>query len=349
MSDQPQCGIKTVNGKRVTGDTASPTSSQFGVAEILRWCAVLPGGLLAGFLVLIPVGWILSGMGDSIQLYLSAIVGTMIFVFVGAMIAPKKQIAVAYVLFGLSAFPYLCLAAPALSGGVGIHMVFLLLSVLTGGLLGVLLVKQNISKKTKQEVKPGEKKTKPPIRSTEKLEDAMKKLEELEMGLAHGYMFKGVLTFRRFVARIYDDTKADGMPWDFRRKCLRRAWLGAVSIYTGNAPIEKWISETQATQTILEIESGSGQTIFDFCCEEAENGDGDSQFVLGGMYQFGAEVAADPIKAVYWYERAIDQGHLSSCQALAMMHKLGMGIPRDEAKAKELFAIAKRLEREQND
>ena len=160
---------------RITEDTASPSSSQSGAAEILRWCAVVLGGLLAGVLVLVPVDLILSGMGGSIQLYLSAIVGTMVFVFVGAMIAPKKQITAAYVLFGLSAFPYLCLAIPALSTDAGVPMVLLLCSVLTGGFFGVLLAKGKISKNNKQEVKTGEKKTKTPIRSTEKLEDAMKK------------------------------------------------------------------------------------------------------------------------------------------------------------------------------
>ena len=142
-----------MNGKRITGNTVLPTPSRFGAVGVLRWCAVVPGGLLAGFLVLIPVGWILSGMGDSIQLYLSAIIGTMVFVFVGAMIAPKKRITAAYVLFGLSALPYLFLAAPALSGDAGAPMVLLLLSVLAGGWLGVCIYRKVARHKKTEEPK----------------------------------------------------------------------------------------------------------------------------------------------------------------------------------------------------
>ena len=142
-----------MNGKRITGNTVLQTPSRFDAVGIFRWCAVVPGGLLAGFLVLIPVGWILSGMGDSIQLYLSAIIGTMIFVFVGAMVAPKKQITVAYVLFGLSALPYLFLAVPALSGDAGAPMVFLLLSVLAGGGLGVCIYHKVARHKKTEETK----------------------------------------------------------------------------------------------------------------------------------------------------------------------------------------------------
>jgi hypothetical protein len=59
MSDQLQCGIKTVNGKRIMGDTVSSSSPQSGGRDFLRWCAVIPGGMLAGFLALFPLHWIL--------------------------------------------------------------------------------------------------------------------------------------------------------------------------------------------------------------------------------------------------------------------------------------------------
>jgi hypothetical protein len=80
--------------------------------EIGRWIAVIPGGILFGFLVLFPLHWILyftlvrgsmieMPMEDMapIEKFISPILSSIIFVYSGAKIVPKKKFIVAIILF----------------------------------------------------------------------------------------------------------------------------------------------------------------------------------------------------------------------------------------------------------
>ena len=72
--------------------------------EIGRWVAVIPGAILCGFLILFPLHWALyftlvkgsivemplENMAP-IERFLSPILSSIIFVYAGAKIAPKKQ------------------------------------------------------------------------------------------------------------------------------------------------------------------------------------------------------------------------------------------------------------------
>lgn len=83
--------------------------------EIGRWVAVIPGAILCGFLILFPLHWVLyftlvkgsivemplENMAP-IERFLSPILSSIIFVYAGAKIAPKKQFLVSIILFTLS-------------------------------------------------------------------------------------------------------------------------------------------------------------------------------------------------------------------------------------------------------
>ena len=108
-------------------------------SEVLRWVAVLPGGILVGFLVLFPLHWVLYFTlvrGEMIQMpaedvvlierFLSPILSSIFFVFAGALMAPRRQVLVSYVLFSVSLFVrivILRLLLSSLAGAVGIHIV----------------------------------------------------------------------------------------------------------------------------------------------------------------------------------------------------------------------------------
>lgn len=51
-------------------------------------------------------------------------------------------------------------------------------------------------------------------------------------------------------------------------------------------------------------------------------------------------LSPDPSQAALWYSRAIELGCALSCSALADLHLLGLGVPQDFPRARELFALA---------
>ncbi len=129
------------------------------IIEIGRWVAIVPGGILCGFIVLFPLHWILYFTlvkGSMIQMpiedmapierFLSPILSSIIFVYAGAMIAPKKQFAISIILFILgvliragmvffvrlsgleldtSFYGVLRLSLSALAGGIGVFLVYI--------------------------------------------------------------------------------------------------------------------------------------------------------------------------------------------------------------------------------
>lgn len=88
--------------------------NKYKAIEILRWIAILPGGIISGILVLFPLHWILTSWFDegstlhineddlhSIEYFLSPIFTASAFVYFGALIAPDKRIKVSKILFVL--------------------------------------------------------------------------------------------------------------------------------------------------------------------------------------------------------------------------------------------------------
>src|SRR5512139_692019 len=68
---------------------------------------------------------------------------------------------------------------------------------------------------------------------------------------------------------------------------------------------------------------------------DAEAGNPEAQFKLGGMYLAGQKLPQDLVKAAEWYHRAAVQGHAKAQFIFAGMYALGCGVPKDPAKAAE--------------
>jgi len=134
------------------------------LVEIGRWVAVVPGGILCGFLVLFPLHWILYFTlvkGSIIEMpledmapierFLSPILSSILFVYAGARIAPKKQFTVSIILCILSLLIRVGIVLFAKHSGITLDMSFYgilrsLLSALAGG-IGVLLVYIKVTEK----------------------------------------------------------------------------------------------------------------------------------------------------------------------------------------------------------
>ena len=126
--------------------------------EVLRWIAVLPGGIAAGLLILFPLHWVLYFTlvkGSMFQMpledmapierFLSPVLSSIFFVFAGAMIAPKKQLLVAYVLFSLSLLARIGLilfaVAQQMDLDLSVYGVLRLSISSLAGALGILIVR----------------------------------------------------------------------------------------------------------------------------------------------------------------------------------------------------------------
>lgn len=134
------------------------------LVEIGRWVAVVPGGILCGFIVLFPLHWILYFTlvkGSMVQMpiedmapierFLSPILSSIIFVYAGAMIAPKKRFAVSVILCVFGVLIRAGMVFFVRFSGMELDVSFygvsrLLLSALVGG-IGVFLVYIKVNKK----------------------------------------------------------------------------------------------------------------------------------------------------------------------------------------------------------
>ena len=72
------------------------------------------------------------------------------------------------------------------------------------------------------------------------------------------------------------------------------------------------ISKFSFDQAASKIRSGKEEkkpSVFESTKIKAEEGDAESQFMLGAMYQFGKHVFADETSAAYWYQKSAQQGY----------------------------------------
>jgi NADH:ubiquinone oxidoreductase subunit K len=138
-------------------------NKQTKTGEVLRWIAVLPGGILAGLLILFPLHWVLYFTlvrGSVIQMpmedmapierFLSPALSAIFFVFGGALIAPKKQILVSYVLFSLSLLARIAIILVAIAQQIDFDLstygIFRLSIASLAGALGIKIVKLKAKK-----------------------------------------------------------------------------------------------------------------------------------------------------------------------------------------------------------
>ena len=141
-----------------------PEELKYRLLKIGRWISVIPGGILCGFIVLFPLHWILYYTlvkGSMVQMsiedmapierFLSPILSSIIFVYAGARIAPKKQFAVSVILCVFGVLIRTGLVFFVRFSGMELDMSFygvsrLLLSALAGG-IGVFLIYIKVNEK----------------------------------------------------------------------------------------------------------------------------------------------------------------------------------------------------------
>src|SRR5262245_25459788 len=71
-----------------------------------------------------------------------------------------------------------------------------------------------------------------------------------------------------------------------------------------------------AAASLLGCQAGDSLEVGDLT-SRAERGDKDAQFQLGVRFERGDGVPTDPAKAVAWYKKAADAGHLGAAKNLA--------------------------------
>lgn len=77
------------------------------------------------------------------------------------------------------------------------------------------------------------------------------------------------------------------------------------------------------------------------CGEAAERGDACAQFTLGRMYDAGAGVRKDAVKAVEWLTLAAEQGFADAQAHLGMIYARGReGVPTDNVRAYMWLTVA---------
>ncbi|MDR2855311.1 MAG: sel1 repeat family protein [Methanomicrobiales archaeon] len=72
----------------------------------------------------------------------------------------------------------------------------------------------------------------------------------------------------------------------------------------------------------------------------ADQGHVDAQFYLGQCYRAGNGVEPDFEKAVEWYTKAADQGHAPAQSILGVCYEMGNGVAKDLEKAVEWYTKA---------
>ena len=72
----------------------------------------------------------------------------------------------------------------------------------------------------------------------------------------------------------------------------------------------------------------------------AKQGDSESQYNLGVMYENGQGVSQDDQEAVKWYQSAAEQDHPQAQYNLGLMYKKGQGVTQDYQKALKWFHLS---------
>ena len=85
-------------------------------------------------------------------------------------------------------------------------------------------------------------------------------------------------------------------------------------------------------QLRLQIQCLDHKRVHDYWLPLAEAGDPEIMSALGELYMRGRGVPKDPLKAIQWFERAIEAGYLPAHVHLVKMYSGGRGIPPDPVK-----------------
>ena len=85
---------------------------------------------------------------------------------------------------------------------------------------------------------------------------------------------------------------------------------------------------------------GDYRAAYDEWLPLAELGDAEAQYNLGVLYDEGAGIERDLIKAAEWYRKAADRGFVDAQINLGMMYYQGQGFTRDLVEAAKWFRRA---------
>ena len=83
-----------------------------------------------------------------------------------------------------------------------------------------------------------------------------------------------------------------------------------------------------------------GSTPIDELKKNADKGNAEAQFRLGGSYLNKKGAATDPAEAVKWYRKAADQGYAPAQCELGFCHARGLGLNKDPAEAVKWYRKA---------
>ncbi|MDN3518671.1 tetratricopeptide repeat protein [Aquisalimonas lutea] len=88
------------------------------------------------------------------------------------------------------------------------------------------------------------------------------------------------------------------------------------------------------------FESGNFDKAYEELRPEAEAGDPEAQYYLGGMYLQGSHVEQDLERARHWLRSASEQSHAAAKLELGYLYSNGIGVATDNEKAASLYRAA---------
>lgn len=74
--------------------------------------------------------------------------------------------------------------------------------------------------------------------------------------------------------------------------------------------------------------------------DDAQRGDVEAMNLLGVLYAGTAQLTGDYSAALFWFQKAIDEGSANGMNNLAVLYLAGTGVPRDYANAFRWFGRA---------
>ena len=96
---------------------------------------------------------------------------------------------------------------------------------------------------------------------------------------------------------------------------------------------EKESVQNQFYKALVYYNKGDYKNAFKLYQKAANQGDGNSQYNLGIMYDDGDGVIQDDKKAVYWYKKAANQGYALAQVKIGIMYTNGRGVIQDDKQA----------------
>lgn len=99
-------------------------------------------------------------------------------------------------------------------------------------------------------------------------------------------------------------------------------------------------SENSISEDLATIKQLSAFANIDAIEKKAEQGDSESQAILGALYAKGEVVLQNDQMAVKWLSKAANQGHAPAQFNLGLLYGRGQGLPHDDVNAYSWFNLS---------